>query len=405
MRVLYALDSYRPSIDGVGVSIERQAQGLAGRGHAVAIVAPGDRLADYEETEGAVTVFRARALKILMDRWRVAVTPHQSVDRAITSFAPNVVVVSLPLNLNRAASHLARKHDLPLVGITGTMPEWLLYSVGILKPFSKFLYPRLWNLLTKYYNGCDLVVGVTPTALRYLKDHGLTRPSRVISNGVQLDVYRPSPRDEKLAQRLRVPEKPTVLYAGRLDAEKRMDVWVKAIPLVLRQVDAHFIIGGDGTDKPKLQDVVDEMGASEHVTFPGFLDEDEYRSLYSLADVFAIASPAELQSIVTLEAASCGLPIVAVNAGALPELVQHGRNGFLFSQGDSHEMADHIVHLLRDDVLRRRMGRESRVIACQHDLNRSVREYERVYDEVVNGRNMGLGLRWRSRQSPDRIRP
>lgn len=405
MRILYTLDLYRPSIDGVGVSIERQAQGLASRGHDVAIVAPGDQLADTEETEGDIRVYRVRAVKVLVDRWRLPVMPHQSVERAITAFAPNVVVVNLPFVLNLVASHLAKRHDIPLVGITGTMPEWLLHSFGLLRPFSKLLYPRLWRWITQYYNRCDLVVGVTPTALGYLKDHGLTKPARVISNGVQLDKFCPCLRDEDLAERLGVPDKPTVLYAGRLDAEKCMDVWVKAIPHVLRELDAHFIIGGDGVERHKLEGMVAEMGVSQHVTFPGFLSEKDYPKLYSLANVFAIASPAELQSIVTLEAASSGLPIVAVNAGALPELVQHGRNGLLFDQGDSEQMARHIVRLLTDPVQSRRMGRESRVIACQHDLRRTVREYEKVYDEAVNGRMVGLSFRAKTQQAPDKTQP
>lgn len=404
MRILYALDSYRPSIDGVGVSIERQAIGLASRGHEVAIIAPGQDLTDSEEKEGDLTIFRVRAVKILLDKWRLAVAPRQSVERAITRFAPNVVVVNLPLLLNWTSAGLAKKHGLPLVGITGTMPEWILYSIGMLRPLSRFLHPKLWKLLTCYYNQCDLVVAVTPTALGYLNDHGLTKPSRVISNGVQLDKFCPQIRDEDLAERLRAPEKPTVLYAGRLDAEKCMDVWVKAIPHILREVDAHFIIGGDGADRPRIEEMVTQLGISQHVTFPGFLGDDSYHRLYSLASVFAITSPAELQSIVTLEAAASGLPIVAVNAGALPELVQTGRNGFLFEPGNSEEMARYIVRLLKDPVQCRRMGRESRVIAHQHDLNSTVREYERAYEEVTNGRSVGLSFRLRQR-AQDETRP
>lgn len=399
MRVLYTLDQYRPNIDGVAVSIERQALGLASRGHDVAIVAPGQRFADYEEIVDGATIFRVKAIKVLRDRWRVAVAPYQAVKRAVETFSPDVIVINVPLPLNLSASKVAREFDLPLVGITGTMPEWIIYNIGILKPFSRRLHPKLWEMLTKYYNRCDLVVGVTPTAIGYLNDHGLTKPSMVVSNGVQLDKFCARPRDEDLAARLSVPDKPTVLYTGRLDAEKCMDVWVKAIPPVVREIDAHFIIGGDGVLRHRLEQLVAQLGVSRHVTFPGFLDEDEYSQLYSLADVFAIASPAELQSIVTLEAAASGLPIVAVNAGALPELVQEGRNGFLFEPGRSDQMAEHLVRLLRDDVLRRRMGRESRVIACQHDLRQTVREYEKVLEQVVDGRATHACFRMGSRQA------
>jgi glycosyltransferase involved in cell wall biosynthesis len=387
VRILYALDQYRPKIDGIVVSIERQAIGLADRGHTVAIVAPAIRFADYQERENDLTVYRLRSIRVFVDLWRWAFMPRQAMERILTEFQPHVIVVNIPLPVNSTAVKLARSHNIPVVGITGTMPEWLIYSSGILRPISKLLYSKIWQYLTDHYNNCDVVVGVTPTALSYLTSYGLCRPGRVISNGVQLESFRPRVRQQALADRLKIPDKPTVLYTGRLDAEKCMDHWVKAIPKVLRDVDAHFIIGGEGVQKHSLEDMVSKMGVQDHVTFTGFLSEEDYQHIHSLANVFAITSPAELQSIVTLEAASSGLPIVAVNAGALPELVKDGRNGFLISLGDSDELADRLIMLLKDDVLSRRMGRESRVIASQHDLNRTVWEYEHVYEDVVNDRS------------------
>ncbi len=162
-----------------------------------------------------------------------------------------------------------------------------------------------------------------------------------------------------------------------------MDVWVKAIPDVLREVDAHFVVGGEGTEKAALIELVDDLGIADHVTFPGFLPTDDYSLLYSLADVFAISSPAELQSIVTLEAAASGVPIVAAQAGALPELVEDGQSGFLFPTGDSAAMAAGIVRLLRDPELRARCGRRSREIAEGHDIQTTYLRYEHVYQEVI----------------------
>lgn len=383
MRILYALDSYRPNIDGVAISIERQALGLSRRGHDVAIVAPGQRYADYEEDCDGIRVLRVRSIRLVLDRWRLVIGPLKTVEKLFDDYRPDIVVITLPFPLNRAALDVGRRRGLPIVGITGTMPEWLIYNVAPLKPFSRILSSRLWRYIASYYDQCDMVVAVSSTAESLLLEHGLKRPTSVISNGVQLLDFRPRRRDQKLAERLRIPNKPCVLYTGRLDSEKCMDVWIKAIPIVLKSVNAHFIVGGDGSERARLTAAVSKMGLADHVTFTGFLDYHDYCHLYSLASVFAISSPAELQSIVTLEAASSGLPIVAVNAGALPELVCHGRNGYLFDEGDSQGMAENLIAILDNPDLGRRLGQESRRIAEKHDFESSILKYEKLYSSIL----------------------
>ncbi|MBI2940257.1 MAG: glycosyltransferase [Chloroflexi bacterium] len=386
MRILYALNLYRPSIDGVSISIERQAAGLANRGHVVAIIAPGESLADYEEKRDGIHVYRLRAVRLLANQWRLALMPGRAVDRVLDEFRPDVVVVSVPFLLNRSVWLGAREHGCPVVGITGLMPEWFIYNLSLLRPLANVVNGGLWRLITDYYNQCDHVVGVTETALHFLRAHRLTRPCTVISNGVQLDRFSPRPYDVRLAARLGLPDRPTVLYAGRLDAEKRLDVWLRAAAEVVRQVDAHFVIAGDGTERLALCSLAQQLGIPDRVTFPGFFDEAGYPRVFSLADVFAIASPAELQSIVTLEAAASGLPLVAARAGALPELVHHGQNGYLFEPGNSDAMAEAIVALLRDPDRRKRMGAESRAIAHTHDIRQTFDRYEDVYRQVLRAR-------------------
>lgn len=382
MRILYALDSYRPNIDGVGISVERQALGLARRGHDVAILAPGQKFSNYQDSASNLKVFRVRSVKLLLDRWRLAVMPFKPIEHFIDELSPDIVVVSLPFPLNLAALRVGRKHGIPIVGITGTMPEWLIYNLGILRPFANAIRTRLWRMITGFYNRCDTVVAVTPTARGLLVEHGLERPVQVISNGVDLRQFKPRLRDNGLALRLGVPSKPTVLYAGRLDSEKCMDIWLKAVPQVLEEMDAHFLIVGDGSEKPRLEALASKLGIQEHVTFAGFLSYTDYRHAYSLANVFAISSPAELQSIVTLEAAASGLPIVGVNAGALPELVSDGRNGYLFEEGNDADLADKLVSILRDSAMMETMARESRLVARNHDLHRSIEKYEELYRSV-----------------------
>jgi glycosyltransferase involved in cell wall biosynthesis len=107
--------------------------------------------------------------------------------------------------------------------------------------------------------------------------------------------------------------------------------------------------------------------------------DEDLPGLYRLADVFAIASQAELQSLATMAAMACGLPVVAVDAGALAELVHAGENGFLARPGRAGHVADCLALLCRDAGLRARMGRASARIIADHDRHLLLARWESIY--------------------------
>jgi len=102
------------------------------------------------------------------------------------------------------------------------------------------------------------------------------------------------------------------------------------------------------------------------------------------ADVFIIAGIAELQSIVTMEAMASGLPVVAVNAMALPELVHNEENGYLFSDGDNQALARKVIAILSDNKLSARMSQKSLEIIKAHDINKTTEKYESLYNEIIH---------------------
>ena len=196
-----------------------------------------------------------------------------------------------------------------------------------------------YGYLTAFANRCDRVTAPTATALLLLRDHGLRAPSQVVSNGVDLDVYSPGAGDESLRSRYALPAgRPLILSVGRLSPEKRVEVLIEA--LAAQDVaDTVLALAGSGPDEGRLRDLAARRGVAERVRFLGFIPGTDLPGLYRLADVFAIASEAELQSLVTMEAMASGLPVVAVNAGALGELVHAGENGFLARPGRAADVA------------------------------------------------------------------
>jgi glycosyltransferase involved in cell wall biosynthesis len=95
-------------------------------------------------------------------------------------------------------------------------------------------------------------------------------------------------------------------------------------------------------------------------------------------------SPVELQSIATLEAMASGQPIVAIDAGALRELCQHERNGYLIEQDNDEMIANALLTILQDPSLREEMGKESLAIAGTHDLQATLDRFEAIYTDLIN---------------------
>ena len=175
-----------------------------------------------------------------------------------------------------------------------------------------------------------------------------------------------------------------MLYTGRLDAEKEMDVWMRAAAIVREKADVQFLIGGQGIERQRLEQLARTLGIDTDVHFTGYVSHEDFADVYSLAQVYCVTSRVELQSIATLEALASGLPAVGVAAQALPELIHDGENGFLAPPGDSSALAAALIAILQDDSQRARMGKHSRDIALRHGLDQTIDAYEDFLLTVAN---------------------
>jgi len=197
-----------------------------------------------------------------------------------------------------------------------------------------------------------------------------------------------------------------ILSVNRLSPEKRIDVLIEAVAKMRTPV--HLAISSTGPAEEELRAKVDELQLQDRVSFLGFVSDIDLVPLYRLADIFGIASEADLQSLTTMNALACGLPVVAAEAYALPELVHHEENGFLFKPGNSDEMASHLDRLVEDTELRQRMSEQSLAIIASHDRLKVLVEWETLYrrlsNEFIEARERRQRLRL-ARKNPHYQRP
>src|SRR5690606_33849961 len=205
-----------------------------------------------------------------------------------------------------------------------------------------------------------------------------------VSNGIDLSQFKTGSVDPSLYQKFGLPtDKPIIGYVGRLDAEKHLSVLVKAFDQVVKKKPAHLMLIGAGTDSENLKDLVTELHLNDQVTFTGRISEEDKIQLHRAPMVFAMPSPAELQSIATLEAMASGQPIVAVDAGALGELCQDGYNGYLCEPDNHDQIAESLLKIISDPEQRAQMSQNSQEIAAKHDINYTLDRFESIYQQLI----------------------
>lgn len=195
----------------------------------------------------------------------------------------------------------------------------------------------------------------------------------VIPCGVDLKLFHPIPRDEAKAY-LEMPQDHTmVLFVGRIEPLKGIDVLIEAMALLLKDKDelsdeiCLCIIGGDpdadadtlNREMSRLQRMRETLGIADVVTFLGKRAQDTLPYHYSAAEVCVVPSHYESFGMVALEAMACGTPVIASKVGGLTFTVRDGRTGFLVPSDDPRALADQLSLLLTDGNLRRTMGQQA----------------------------------------------
>jgi glycosyltransferase involved in cell wall biosynthesis len=386
MRILIASDLHWPNINGVATFGRNLAYGLAAEGHDVLVIAPSQTGKKYEEIDRNHRVMRTSSVVFpFYQNFRISISPYREVKRIIEDFEPDVIHIQTPIGIGRAAVGCAKKMGIPLVATNHAMPENLVDNLRLLAPFSRPINYILKEFGARFYNNADFVTLPTEAAIGMLKGDSFHAPYMAISNGIDLTRFKPGKVDDEFYTRFGIPRnKKVVLYVGRLDAEKHVSILIRAALVVTeKHNDVHFVVVGKGTDTENLQLLVERLDLGDDITFTGRVEDEDLPLFHRVGNVFVMPSPVELQCLAMLESMASGSPVVAVNVGALYELCQDGRNGYLYELDDHEEMAGKLMTILGNDKLRVKMGKESLAIAKTHELGHTIAQFVTLYKHVI----------------------
>lgn len=264
----------------------------------------------------------------------------------------------------------------------------------------QILLPRHLGVVTTLHGTDITVVGAEPSFFRvtqfsiqssdrvtavsrFLKERaeatfGISRPIEVIYNFVDPHVFAPR-RQGRL--RLAGPDTKVLMHASNFRAVKNIPVIIQTFAEVRRKMQAKLVMVGDGPEKAGAEQLARELGVHRDVLFLG--NQDCMEELLPLADVFLLPSSSESFGLVALEAMSAEVPVIASNAGGLPEVVEHGFTGFLHDPGHVAGYVNSALKLLGNEPLRRTMGRRGRRVARERfTADEMIGRYVQVYESL-----------------------
>jgi len=385
MRIAYLTQSYPPMISGAALTAQQTAEAMAKRGHQVLVIAASDREHPYHTYTDNLTVVRLLSFNNpLRVGQRLMLNPRRKVLKLIQTFQPDIIHAHEPLQMGWIALEHANLAHIPVTLTIHQLP-WFVASY-LPKPLKPIVESALWAYARMSLKKYITLISPTKTIARIIEEKtGLT--PNVISYGLDLQTFHPpllSDPATATRNKLNLPSNnPIILHVGRLDTDKSVDKVIRAAAPVFLKSEAHLLVVGDGCQKNHLTRLCRELGIEKRVHFTGFIPPSELPEIYRMANIFVTASEIETQGIVLFEAAASGLPIVAVNATCISEIVHNRMNGFLIEPGNFRAFSDAITTLVNYSKRAYVMGREGRIIAENHDIHLTWTLHEKLYLEAI----------------------
>ena len=382
LRVVIPCDTFAPDINGAARFAERLAGGLVRRGHEVHIIAPafdsseGPRIEHHDGVN--MIVHRLRSHRVPQHRtlrWPEPWGMTKKIFEVLKEVEPHAVHIQSHLMVGRFALRAAKKLNLRTLATNHVMPENLMRYSLLPKFLHKFAMRVIWADAGRILRKMDALTTPTKRAAELLEEAAGVTDVLAISCGIDASRFANQTPTQNA--------NPVALFLGRLDDEKKIDVFLRAVAQLTDFPNLRVELVGDGGERERLQKLAESLKIASRVSFLGHVTDDELPGIYERATVFVMPSIAELQSIATMEAMASGRPVIAADAMALPHLVHDGDNGYLFPPGDVEALAERLRRVLAADQKElSRLSENSLHLIQSHDIQRTLGIFEDLYRGV-----------------------
>jgi L-malate glycosyltransferase len=363
-----------PTYGGSGVVATELGQELAARGHDIHFISyappirmnPNDPHIHFHEVEVAsYPLFDHPPYTLALATKMVEVFESESLDLLHVHYAiPHSVSAML-------ARSMAAPRRLPFITTLHGTDITLVGSNRSYLPITRYSIEQ-----------SDGVTSISSYLLKQtLKEFDIKRPIEVIPNFVNCDLYVRK-CDPALRAQWAPNNEPILMHLSNFRPVKRLTDTIEIFDLVRAKMPAKLVLIGDGPDRGAAEFLVRKKRLQKDVFFLG--KQDQVYEKLAAADLFLLPSQLESFGLAALEAMACEVPVISTNVGGVPEVVEHGVDGFLVEPGDVKEAARYALEILSRSDRGRSMGQTARINAkkkfCANDV---IPRYESYYQQVL----------------------
>jgi glycosyltransferase involved in cell wall biosynthesis len=388
VRIAFVSDTYWPRINGVTVAIDQARKSLLKAGFSVQLWAPQYPGKHHVAEEGVVRL-PSWSLYLISKEDRLA-SPLRSkrLFAGLRQFRPDIIHAHTEFWTAFLARFFARRNGIPFVITCHTYFE--AYARHYLPPMTRTISRRLIPRIVRYlFDGADAVIVPARRMQEVLVSYGVSVPVHVIPTGISGTIFHPVNRDEAaghVAERFpQTRNRRILLSVSRLSAEKDPERVLRVFAAVHRRFpDVLLVFAGDGPQRGALAQQAAALGLEKDVLFAGYVPRETLTFWYSAAEAFVFASQTETQGLVTLEAMTCGTPVVAAGVMGTRDVMQGDNGGFMVEPDDT-AFVTAIERLLDDRTLRAQKAKDALRHAALWSEEVTSEKLMALYRELAKG--------------------
>ncbi len=379
MNIGFFTNIYTPTVSGVVTIIENYRKELEKQGHKVYIFAA--KQPEYKDKNPRVFRFRSVDLSYEI-AYPLPILYSYRISRMIKKLNLDVVHTHHFLVCGQIAWYYAKKFNIPLVFTHHTRYDlYTHYLPYVPKEISK---PLALSLCAFFANSCDTVIAPTQDIKDSLLVNKVKKPIIVLPSGIDIERFSQY-REEKIREKYNIDKNKIVLISvSRLAPEKNISFLLKAFKKIhLKNPQTCFIIVGDGPSQKDLNKEAENLGLKKEIIFTGSVDQKEIPFYYKAGDIFIFSSSSEVQPTVITEAMASGLPIVAVKACGVKDVLENKENGFLVPD-NLQKFSQAVLRLINNENLRKVISQKAKAAAKEFSVEKATKKLIKIYQDDIN---------------------
>jgi len=384
MNILVMTNTFTPHVGGVARSIEQFTDQYRQLGHRVKVIAPEFDNMSVEERD----VVRIPAVRNFnhTDFSFITPVPHP-LKNLLAGFEPDIIHSHHPFLVGSVALRISHSLEIPIVFTHHTKYEDYTHNVSLegelVRKFAQ-------NIATNYANTCDQVFAPSQSMLQEISNRGVTTRIDVVPTGVQTDFYR-SGNGMTVRHELGISQDTFVVgHLGRLTKEKNIPFIAKSVATFLERIEtksnACFVVFGDGPANTLIEAEFDRAGLGHKLVMAGPRNKSQLPDAYHCMNVFAFASQSETQGMVLTEAMASGVPVIAIDASGVREVLSDRINGRMLNEQSVDKFADALqwIHELDQDAYRQ-LVKNALTTANEFSMSKTARTALEHYERLLEG--------------------